>query len=100
LLKIVVVVVVKGRGNLRIIHTLYYCEVEGGEKKRKMKFSENVDEIVALIMAVAGVAILLAGSYTLFILDNKIIVEELLLISSALLGPSTGYLFGKSQPKK
>jgi hypothetical protein len=65
-----------------------------------MKFSENVDEIVALIMAVAGVAILLAGSYTLFILDNKIIVEELLLISSALLGPSTGYLFGKSQPKK
>lgn len=65
-----------------------------------MNFSENVDEIVALIMAVAGVAILLAGSYTIFILDNKIIVEELLLISSALLGPSTGYLFGKSQPKK
>lgn len=65
-----------------------------------MKFSENVDEIVALIMAVAGVAILLAGSYTIFILDNKIIVEELLLISSALLGPSTGYLFGKSQPKR
>ena len=65
-----------------------------------MKFSENVDEIVALIMAVAGVAILLAGSYTIFVLENKIIVEELLLISSALLGPSTGYLFGKSQPKK
>lgn len=65
-----------------------------------MNFSENVDEIVALIMAVAGVAILLAGSYTIFILSNKIIVEELLLISSALLGPSTGYLFGKSQPKK
>ena len=65
-----------------------------------MKFAENVDEIVALIMAIAGVGILLAGSYTIFILTNKIIVEELLLISSALLGPSTGYLFGKSQPKK
>ncbi|MEA1957576.1 MAG: hypothetical protein U9N01_04395 [Euryarchaeota archaeon] len=65
-----------------------------------MEFSENVDEIVALIMAVAGVAVLLAGSYTIFFLGNKIIVEELLLISSALLGPSTGYLFGKSIPKK
>lgn len=65
-----------------------------------MSFSENVDEIVALIMAVAGVAILLAGSYTIFILDNKIVVEELLLISGALLGPSTGYLFGKSKPKR
>ena len=65
-----------------------------------MEFSENVDEIVALIMAIAGVAILLAGSYNIFILSNKIIVEELLLISSALLLPSTGYLFGKSQPKK
>lgn len=65
-----------------------------------MKFSENVDEIVALIMAVAGVTVLMAGSTAIFILDTVVIVEELLLISSALLGPSTGYLFGKSQPKK
>jgi hypothetical protein len=69
-------------------------------KKRKMKFSENVDEIVALIMAVAGVAVLLLGTYTIFILAINLAVEELLLISSALLGPSTGYLFGKSVPKK
>lgn len=65
-----------------------------------MNFSENVDEIVALIMAVAGVAVLLAGTYAIFILGSLIPVEELLLISSALLLPSTGYLFGKSQPKK
>ena len=65
-----------------------------------MEFTDSVDEIVALIMAVAGVAILLAGSYTIFILTNEIVVEELLLISSALLGPSTGYLFGKSVPKR
>jgi hypothetical protein len=65
-----------------------------------MKFSENVDEIVALIMAVAGVAVLLSGSYALFVLGEEVVVENLLLISSALLGPSTGYLFGKSIPKK
>jgi hypothetical protein len=65
-----------------------------------MTFSENVDEIVALIMAVAGVAVLSVGTYTIFILSIDIAVEELLLISSALLGPSTGYLFGKSVPKK
>ena len=65
-----------------------------------MKFSENVDEVVALIMAVAGVAVLLTGSYAIFYLATPILIEKLLLISSALLGPSTGYLFGKSQPKK
>jgi len=65
-----------------------------------MNFSENVDEVVALIMAIAGVAVLLVGSYTIFILSKEIVVEEMLLISTALLGPSTGYLFGKSQPKK
>ncbi|AJP62033.1 hypothetical protein [ANMV-1 virus] len=65
-----------------------------------MTFSENVDEIVALIMAVAGVAVLMAGSYAIFILGNEIEVEELLLISGALIGPSTGYLFGKSVPKR
>lgn len=65
-----------------------------------MEFSENVDEIVALIMAVAGVAVLLSGSYSLFILGGEIVVENLLLIAGALLGPSTGYLFGKSIPKK
>lgn len=64
-----------------------------------MSFSENVDEIVALIMAVAGVAVLLSGSYALFVLGMEIVVENLLLISGALLGPSTGYLFGKSTPK-
>lgn len=65
-----------------------------------MKFTENVDEIVALIMAVAGVAVLLSGSYAIFVLGMDVVVENLLLISSALLGPSTGYLFGKSVPKK
>ena len=65
-----------------------------------MNFSDNVDEIVALIMSVAGVVVLLAGSYAIFILECLIPVEELLLISSALLGPSTGYLFGKATPKK
>lgn len=65
-----------------------------------MTFSENVDEIVALIMAVAGVAVLMTGSYAIFIAGNTINVEELLLISGALIGPSTGYLFGKSVPKR
>jgi hypothetical protein len=65
-----------------------------------MEFSENVDEIVALIMAVAGVAVLLSGSYAIFVLGVEVVVENLLLISGALLGPSTGYLFGKSIPKK
>ena len=65
-----------------------------------MSFSENVDEIVAFIMAVAGVAILIAGSYAIFILENTIDVEELLLISGALLGSSSTYLFGKSMPKR
>jgi hypothetical protein len=65
-----------------------------------MTFSENADEIVALIMAVAGVAVLMTGSYAMFILGNTIESEELLLISGALIGPSTGYLFGKSMPKR
>ena len=65
-----------------------------------MNFSENVDEVVALTMAVAGVAVLLAGSYAMFFAGKAIVVEELLLISSALLLPSTGYLFGKSVPQK
>jgi len=65
-----------------------------------MNFSENVDEIVALIMAVAGVVVLLAGSYAMLFMSNALDIEELLLVSSALLLPSTGYLFGKSIPKK
>ncbi len=65
-----------------------------------MKFSENVDEIVALTMAIAGVNVLLLACYAMFIVGTAIAVDELLLISGALLGPSTGYLFGKSQPKK
>ncbi len=51
-------------------------------------------------MAVAGVAVLMAGSYAIFIVGGTIAVEDLLLISGALLGPSTGYLFGKSVPKR
>jgi hypothetical protein len=65
-----------------------------------MGIENSVDEIVALIMAVAGVAVLLSGSYALFVLGGEIVVENLLLIAGALLGPSTGYLFGKSIPKK
>ena len=65
-----------------------------------MNFSENVDEVVALIMSVAGVAVLLAGSYAMFFMSVVIDIEELLLVSSALLLPSTSYLFGKSIPKK
>jgi hypothetical protein len=65
-----------------------------------MNFSENVDEIVAFIMAVAGVAVLVGGSYAIFCMMCEVAVEELLLISSALLLPSTGYLFGKSTPKR
>lgn len=65
-----------------------------------MKFSEDVDEVVALIMAVAGVAVLLSGLYVICILTCELAIEDLLLVSSALLGPSTGYLFGKSVPQK
>ena len=65
-----------------------------------MNFTENVDEIVALIMAVAGVAVLLSGLYIICILTCELAIEDLLLVSSALLGPSTGYLFGKSTPKE
>ena len=65
-----------------------------------MSFIYSVDEIVALIMAVAGVAVLIGGLYTICMLLCEIAIEELLLISSALLGPSTGYLFGKSIPKQ
>ena len=65
-----------------------------------MNFSENVDEVVALIMSVAGVAVLLAGSYAMFFMSVVIDIEELLLVSSALLLSSTSYLFGKSIPKK
>ena len=65
-----------------------------------MNFSENVDELVALIMSVAGVAVLLAGAYAMFVMNQTLIVDEVLLIAGALLGPSTGYLFGKSIPKK
>ena len=65
-----------------------------------MGFTDYVDEVVALIMAIAGVAILCGGSYAMFALGMDIVVENLLLIASAVLGPSTGYLFGKSVPKK
>lgn len=64
------------------------------------RFTDSVDEIVALIMAVAGVAVLLGGLYAICIITCELAIEDLLLVSSALLGPSTGYLFGKSVPKK
>jgi hypothetical protein len=63
-------------------------------------FSEHVDELVALIMAVGGVMVLLGGIYGICMSICTIAIEELLLVSSALLGPSTGYLFGKSVPRK
>jgi len=65
-----------------------------------MEFTDSVDEIVALCMSLAGIAILLGGGYAIFYMGCDIAVEELLLISSALLGPSTGYLFGKAMPKQ
>lgn len=64
-----------------------------------MNFTDSVDEIVALIMAVGGVAVLLGGLSGIYLSLCTIDIEDLLLISSALLGPSTGYLFGKSIPK-
>ena len=65
-----------------------------------MNFSENVDEVVALIMAVAGVAILLGGMVGICLALCELAVEDILLLGNALLLPSTGYLFGKSVPKK
>lgn len=64
-----------------------------------MKLVESIDEIVALCMSLAGIAVLLFGTYAIFYLMSNIAIEELLLISGALLGPATGYLFGKSVPK-
>lgn len=65
-----------------------------------MTLVESIDEIVALCMSLAGIAVLLFGTYAIFYLMSDIAVEELLLISGALLGPATGYLFGKSVPKR
>lgn len=65
-----------------------------------MTFSENADEILAFVMGIAGVVVLLLGSYVMFIVGTEIPVDHMMLISAALIGPSTGYLFGKSQPKK
>lgn len=65
-----------------------------------MKFTDSVDEIVALIMAVAGVAVLLGGLYATCVIMCEVVIEDLLLVSGALLGPSSAYLFGKSVPKK
>ena len=65
-----------------------------------MNFSENVDEIVALIMAVAGVAILIGGMIGICLALCELAVEDILLLGNALLLPSTGYLFGKAMPKQ
>jgi len=64
-----------------------------------MEFDESVDEIVALCMAIGGIGVLLGGIYGICVSICTIDIEELLLVSGALLGPSTGYLFGKSTPK-
>lgn len=64
-----------------------------------MKLVESIDEIVALCMSLAGIAVLIFGTWAIFYLTSDIAIEELLLISGALLGPATGYLFGKSVPK-
>jgi membrane protein DedA with SNARE-associated domain len=72
-------------------------------KKREvinMSFSEDADEILAFVMGIAGVIVLMTGTYAMFILEMTVHVDVLILISGALLGPSTGYLFGKSIPKK
>jgi hypothetical protein len=60
----------------------------------------GTDEIVALCMSLAGITVLLGGLYSICILTCEISIEEILLIGNALLLPSTGYLFGKSVPKK
>jgi hypothetical protein len=65
-----------------------------------MNFSDSVDEIVALCMSLAGIVVLLSGLYAICIITCELAIEDLLLVSGALLGPSTGYLFGKSVPKK
>lgn len=65
-----------------------------------MNFFDHVDEIVALIMAIGGVTVLLGGIYGICMAICEIEIEELLLVSGALIGPSTGYLFGKSTPSK
>lgn len=65
-----------------------------------MNFSESADEILAFVMGLAGVVVLMIGCCVMFILEIAIPVDDLLLVAGALLGPSTGYLFGKSQPKK
>jgi hypothetical protein len=64
------------------------------------RFTDSVDEIVALCMSLAGIAILSGGSYAIFCMACEVAVEELMLIAGALIGPSTSYLFGKSVPKK
>ena len=65
-----------------------------------MNFLESVDEIVAFIMAVGGVIVLIGGMYGICMSMCDLGVEDIILISGALLGPSTGYLFGKSNPKE
>jgi hypothetical protein len=65
-----------------------------------MNFTDSVDEIVAFIMAIGGVAVLLGGLYGICISLCEIPIDDLLIISGAMLGPSTGYLFGKSVPHR
>jgi hypothetical protein len=65
-----------------------------------MSFADDADEILAFIMGSAGVAVLMLGTYAMFILGLVIPIDNLILISGVLIGPATGYLFGKSMPKK
>ena len=60
----------------------------------------GTDEIVALCMSLAGIAVLLGGLYSICILTCEMTIEEILLIGNTLLLPSTGYLFGKNIPKQ
>lgn len=65
-----------------------------------MGIVDSFDEILALIMGLAGVGILLFVTYMSTIGSVALEVDNLLLIVATLLGPSTGYLFGKSIPKQ
>jgi len=65
-----------------------------------MNFTDSVDEIVALCMSLAGIAVLIGGLYAICIITCELAIEDLLLVAGALIGPSSSYLFGKSVPKK
>ncbi len=65
-----------------------------------MYLQENADEIAALSMIFAGIAIMSIGAVTIFILGIEIEITDVVLMGNALLLPASGYLFGKTTPKK